>query len=383
MKYLPLIWAGLWRKRVRTILTMLSVAVAFVLFGAMHGVTAGIEQIINTMSDSRLRIQSRVNITEALPLAHLARIESVPGVLSVGYYNFVGAYYQEPRNGISAGAMNIGHLHEIFPEVSVPDEALAAMARTPDGALIGEALAKERGWKVGDRIPLRSSIWMRKDGATDWTFEILGIYSWADGKVPSNEFWINYEYFDEERTFGNGTVTMYSARINEPARAARIAEQIDGLFSNSANETQTMNERDWIRGRIAQVGNMAFFVNAIIGAVMFALLFLTGNTMMQSVRERIPELAVLKTYGFSSGAVVSLVLGEALLLCGVAAGIGLGIAQLASPSIFRAIGAAGLTLPWNVIGTGLGIAAVVALISALPPAWRTQRISIVDALAGR
>ena len=383
MKYLPLIWAGLWRKRVRTVLTMLSVTVAFVLFGVMHGVTGGIEQIINTMSDSRLRIQSRVNITEPLPLAHLARIESVPGVQGVGYYNFMGAYYQEPKNQISSGAMDITRLSGMFPEVTVSPGALDAMTRTRNGALIGGDLAKERGWKVGDTIPLRSTIWMRKDGATDWTFEIVGIYSWAEGKVPSNEFWINYDYFDEERTFGNGTVTMYSARINEPARAGEIAERIDGLFSNSANETQTMNERDWLRGRIAQIGNMGFFINAIIAAVMFTLLFLTGNTMMQSVRERIPELAVLKTYGFSDGAVISLVLGEALLLCGGAAAIGLGIARLASPSIFRAIGAGGLTLPWGVIGTGLGVAAVVALISALPPAWRTQRMSVVDALAGR
>jgi putative ABC transport system permease protein len=378
-----LIWAGLWRKRVRTILTLMSVVVAFVLFGVMHGVTAGIDQIINQMSDSRLRIQSRVNITEALPIAHLARIESVPGILGVGYYNFVGAYYQDPKNQISAGAMDMSRQADLFPEIKVPAGALEAMARVRDGALIGEDLAKERGWKVGDRIPLRSTVWMRKDGAQDWTFEIVGIYSWADGKVPSNEFWINYAYFDEERTFGNGTVTLYFARINDPARSAQIAEQIDGLFANSSNETQTQNERDWLRGRIAQIGNMAFFVNAIIAAVMFALLFLTGNTMMQSVRERIPELAVLKTYGFTDFAVVSLVIGEALLLCGVAAGIGLGIARLASPSIFRAIGAGGLALPWSVIGAGLGVAAIVAIISALPPAWRTQRISIVDALAGR
>ena len=383
MKYLPLIWAGLWRKRVRTILTLMSVVVAFVLFGVMHGVTAGIDQIINQMSDSRLRIQSRVNITEALPIAHLARIESVPGILGVGYYNFVGAYYQDPKNQISAGAMDMSRQADLFPEIKVPAGALEAMARVRDGALIGEDLAKERGWKVGDRIPLRSTVWMRKDGAQDWTFEIVGIYSWADGKVPSNEFWINYAYFDEERTFGNGTVTLYFARINDPARSVQIAEQIDGLFANSSNETQTQNERDWLRGRIAQIGNMAFFVNAIIAAVMFALLFLTGNTMMQSVRERIPELAVLKTYGFTDSAVVSLVIGEALLLCGVAAGIGLGIARLASPSIFRAIGAGGLALPWSVIGAGLGVAAIVAIISALPPAWRTQRISIVDALAGR
>ncbi len=383
MKYLPLIWAGLWRKRVRTILTLMSVVVAFVLFGVMHGVTAGIDQIVNQMSDSRLRIQSRVNITEALPLAYLPRIESVPGVLGVGFYNFVGTYYQEPRNQVSTGAMDMSRLRALFPEIEVSQEAIDAMAQTRNGALIGQDLAKERGWKVGDRIPLRSSVWMRKDGAPDWTFEIVGVYSSASGKVPTSELWVNYGYFDEERTFGNGTVTLYFVRINEPARSGEIAARIDGLFANSANETQTQNERDWLRGRIAQIGNMAFFVNAIIGAVMFTLLFLTGNTMMQSVRERIPELAVLKTYGFSNGAVVSLVVGEALVLCGVAAAIGLGLAGLASPAVFRAMGAGGLALPWSVIGTGLGVAAIVALVSALPPAWRAQRISIVDALAGR
>jgi putative ABC transport system permease protein len=224
---------------------------------------------------------------------------------------------------------------------------------------------------------------MRKDGAPEWTFEIVGVYGSADGKMPSNEMWVNYPYFDEERTSGNGTVTLYFAHIDDPARAGAISERIDALFANSPNETQTQNERDWLRGRIAQIGNMAFFINAIIGAVMFTLLFLTGNTMMQSVRERIPELAVLKTYGFRDSAVVALVLGEALLLCGGAAALGLLVAKLLSPSIFRAIGAGGLALPWTVIGTGLGVAAIVALVSALPPAWRAQRISIVDALAGR
>ena len=180
MKYLPLIWAGLWRKRVRTILTLLSVIVAFVLFGVMHGVTAGIDQIVNQMSDSRLRIQSRVNITEALPLAYLARIESVPGVLGVGFYNFVGTYYQEPRNQVSTGAMDMSRLRALFPEIEVSQQAIDAMAQTRNGALIGQDLATQRGWKVGDRIPLRSSVWMRKDGAPDWTFEIVGVYESAE-----------------------------------------------------------------------------------------------------------------------------------------------------------------------------------------------------------
>ncbi len=383
MKYLPLVWAGLWRKRARTVLTFLSVVVAFALVGLMHGVVAGIDQLVSSMSDTRLRIQSRVNITEPLPLADAAQIERVPGVARVGYYNFFGGYYQEPSNQVQVGAVDIERLDAIFPEVHIQNGAVDAMQHTRNGALIGEDLAKQRGWKVGDRVPLRSTIWMRKDGEQEWTFEILGTYTFADGKVPSNEMWINYDYFDEERTFGNGTVTLYFAHIDDPSRATQIADDIDRRFANSPFETKTMNERDWLRSRINQVGDIGFFVNSIIAAVLFALLFLTGNTMMQSVRERIPELAVLKTYGYSNTVVMVLVFVEALLLCTAAAGAGLAIAWAMSPPIFRAIGAGGMSMPLDVIGAGLGLAVLFALVSALPPARRVQRLSIVAALTGR
>ena len=383
MKYLPLVWAGLWRKRVRTILTLFSVMVAFVLFGALHGVTAGIDGIIDVMSETRLRIMSRVNITQPLPLAHLARISTVPGVEAVSYYNFFAGYYQEPGNGVQVGAIDPETLDAIYPEMQLDPKYIAAMKQTRNGALVGMDLAAERGWKIGDRIPLGSAVWRRKDGAQAWDFEIVGTYGSTSGRMPTSELWINYDYFDEARAALNGTVTLYFVKIADATRSAATSEAIDALFSNSMDETQTQNEKDWVRAQIAQIGDMGFFVNAIILAVMFSLLFLTGNTMAQSVRERIPELAVLKTYGFSNAAVMSLVFGEALLLCAVAAGIGLGIASVIAPVIFREIGAGGLSLPWSVFGVGLAISVGVAVVSAVPPAWRVQRLNIVDALAGR
>jgi putative ABC transport system permease protein len=201
--------------------------------------------------------------------------------------------------------------------------------------------------------------------------------------VPTSELWINYAYFDEARSNGNGTVTIYFLKIADANRAADISENVDALFANSMFETDTQSEKDWLRAQIGQIGDIGFFVNAIIAAVMFALLFVTGNTMMQSVRERVPELAVLKTYGFSSTAVVSLVIAESLLLCSVAAVIGIGIAAAISPPMYREFGAGGLNLPLSVIGMGLGLAAGFAIVSAALPALRAQRLSIVDALAGR
>jgi putative ABC transport system permease protein len=383
MKYFPLIWAGLRRKPVRTILTLFSVIVAFVLFGALHGVTAAIDGLINGMSDTRLRIQSKVSLVEPLPISYLARIESVKGVEGVGYYAWFGGYYQEPKNQISVGAVDVDRLHSMFPELNLKDEYAAAMRSTRNGALIGRDLAATRGWKIGDKLPLKSNIYMRKDGAPQWDFEIVGIYDFGDGKIPTNELWFNYAYFDEARTFGNGTVMMYFAKIANPASSGAISEAIDQQFANSTFETQTVNERDWLRGRIAQIGDMQFFVNAIVAAVMFTLLFLTGNTMMQSVRERIPELAVLKTYGFGNASILALVFGEALLLCVAAAGIGLGIAAALSPMIYRQIGAGGMSFPLNVIWTGIALSAAVAIVSSLPPARRVQTLNVVDALAGR
>lgn len=383
MKYFPLIWAGLRRKPVRSILTLFSVIVAFVLFGVLHGVTAALDDVINSMSDTRLRIQSKVSLAEPLPLAYLARIESVKGVDGAGYYAWFGGYYQDPRNQFEVGAVDVDRLHAMFPELELKAEEAAKMRTTRNGALIGRELAAQRGWKVGDRIPLKSTVYVRKDGAPEWDFEIVGIYGYADNKIPTNSLLFNYEYFDEARTFGNGTVSMYFAKIDDPGRSGAISEAIDQLFANSTFETQTSNERDWLRGRIAQTGDIKFFVNAIVAAVLFTLLFLTGNTMMQSVRERIPELAVLKTYGFGNASILALVFGEALLLCVVAAGIGIGIAAALSPMIYRQIGAGGIAFPLSVIWSGIAVSAAVAVASSLPPARRVQTLNVVDALAGR
>ena len=383
MKYFPLIWAGLWRKRVRTTLTFLCVVVAFLLFGVLHGVTAAIEDIIGAMSDTRLRIMSRVNISEALPLAHMARIESVSGVEAVGFYNFFAGYYQDPTNGVDSGAIDVERLNATIPEIELSKEHIEAMRRTRNGALVGRDLAAQRGWKIGDRIPLQSAVWTRKDGASEWLFEVVGFYGSGSGKVPTTELWMNYDYFDEARAFGNGTVTLYFVTISDAKRSAEIAEAIDEQFKNSPFETQSQNEKDWLRAQVNQIGDLGSFINWIIGAVFFTLLFLTGNTMMQSVRERIPELAVLKTYGFSNTAVTSLVFAEPLLLCLLAGGIGLGVASIVSPALYRLIDAGGISLPPSVFVVGIVFAALVALVSALPPARRVQRLSIVDALAGR
>jgi putative ABC transport system permease protein len=379
MKYFPLLWAGLWRKRTRTIFTILSVVAAFLLYGLLQGVNGWLSNAIADSRVNRLYTVSRISFIEPLPLSYLQQIESVPGVDRVAFFNWFGGYYQDAKNQVQSYVTDPQRAFDIYPEWKIPKEQLEQMKRQRNGAIVGEQTAQRFGWKVGDRVPLRTPIWTKKDGSSSYDFEIVGIY-----KSPSqnNIFLINYEYFDEARSFGQGNVGWYAFTINDPTQSASIAASVDKLFRNSPNETKTQNEKEFAQAQIKQIGDIGFMVNAIVGAVMFTLLFLTGNTMMQSVRERIPELAVLKTVGFTDGMVTTLVLAEALLLCVIAAFVGLGLAALSFPAI-GAFVPGRVVLPLSVLVTG-GIAAILlALVSGLPPAWRANRLAVVDALAGR
>jgi putative ABC transport system permease protein len=379
MKYFPLLWAGLWRKRTRTTFTILSVIAAFLLYGLLQGVNAWLSAAIEDSRVNRLYTVSRISFIEPLPLSYTQQIESVPGVDKVAYFGWFGGYYQDPKNQVQSFTMDARRTFEVFKEWKVPKEQFEKMLQTKNGALVGRATANRFGWKVGDRVPLRTPIWTRKDGAASYDFDIVGIY---DSPSQNNIFLINYDFFDEARSFGQGQVGWYAFSIKDPTQSSAVAAAVDKLFRNSPHETKTQNEKEFAQAQIKQVGDIGFMVNAIVGAVLFTLLFLTGNTMMQSVRERIPELAVLKTVGFTDGMVTTLVLAESILLCLIAAFVGLGLAALIFPGIRTFVGG-DVTLPPSVLVTG-GIAAVLlALISGLPPAWRANRLAVVDALAGR
>src|SRR5690606_19970869 len=220
-------------------------------------------------------------------------------------------------------------LFDVYRDMEVKPEYLQAMARTRTGALISEALAREYGWKVGDRIMLGTSIWTDKSGSSSWAFDIVGTFDSSAYGAGLPGFYFNYSDFDEARAFGAGNVHYSSVAVNDPTRAEQVGRDIDALFANSSDETRTQTESALAQMQLKQLGDINFIVNAIVGAVLFTLLFLTANTMMQSVRERTSELAVLKTLGFSDSRVLVLVLLEALVLCVFAGAIGMALAVLA------------------------------------------------------
>jgi putative ABC transport system permease protein len=381
VKYFHLIWAGLWRKTARTILTMLSIIVAFLLFGLLQGVNQGFNSVVENLNVNRLYTSAKTNMVDGLPISYWNRIKNVPGVSHVSHWTYFGGYFREAKNAIPAFATDADELFAIYKEIKIKPEYLQAMQSTRTGALVSEPLAKEYGWKVGDRVPIGTSIWTNKEGSNTWFFDIVGTFDVSSYGAGFPSFYINYDYYDEAKAFGQGVVHYYLVGIADATQATQVSKAIDAQFENSSNETRTQTESGLAQTQMKQIGDINFIVNAIVGAVLFTLLFLTANTMMQSVRERIPELAVLKTLGFSDAKVLMLVLIESFVLCLFAAAIGLAVAAFVFPMLKALLG--DLPMPMVVVYMGAGVAVLLALISGLPPAIRAQRLNIVDALAGR
>ena len=383
MKYFHLVWAALLRRKVRTVFVLLSVLAAFLLFGLLESVrsafaagggsVAGVDYLITV---------SKVGFIVSLPKKLLPRIEAVPGVARVSYENWFGGIYQDPKNFFANEAIPDSFL-DLHPEWHLSADERRAFHNTRTGAIVGEALARKFHWKLGDRIPLLANSFPRKSGSNTWTFDLVGIYRVTDPNLKSqeNELFFNWDYFDRARQSGNDTVGWYVVRVADRTQADRVAQEIDALSANSDHETKTQSEQAFNAALLSQFADMGFIVSSIMGAVFFTLVILTGNTMAQAVRERIPELAILKALGFSSRSVLTLVLAESVLLLLIGGAVGL---VLASGVVTALRAAAGTNVPMLPVAgpvwlRGMGLAIAIGLIVGMWPALRGMRLRIVNA----
>ena len=382
-KYFPLVWGGLMRKKTRTTFTLLALMAAFVLIGLLQAVNSVLSGGASFLGVNRLITQAKTSFTQPLPMRMLPQIEAVPGVNFVSHSQFFGGVYQDARNFFPQFAVNPQRLYDTYPEWVLPESQRRAFISTQDGAIAGKLLADKYGWKVGDIIPLNSFIWTKTDGTRVWEWRLVGIFDGRDEEWSkrANLMYLNYGQFDEARVAGaKGLAGVFVVSVNDPMQSERIAAEIDRKFENSPDETKSQSEQEFQLGFLKQLGNIGFILNAISGAVFFTILILTGYTMSQAVRERVPELAVLKCLGFTDRTVLGLVLAESLLLCLLGALMGMLMASVISLGI----------PPEYPITTSLGVwmfaggaAVFLALAVGLPPALHAMRIRIVDALAGR
>jgi len=381
-----LVWAQLFRRKTRTVLTLLSVIVAFLLFGLLQAVQVAFESGADTADAGRLLTTARYSIIEPLPMAHARAIERVPGVVAVAFADWFGARYQNESNAFPVFAVDPARYLDMYPEFTVTPAHRAAFVKTRTGAIAGRRLVERYGWRVGQKLPIASEIHAKTDGSLNWEFDLVGVLDADDPAVQGNTdvVLINVAYFDEARQFGRGKTGWYIVRIADPSQARAISAEIDRQFANSPDETKTQPEKEFAIGFAKQIGDIGALVTRILIAVFFTILILTGNTMAQAVRERIPELAVLKTLGFSDRMVTGLVLGEALLLLGLGAALGMVAAVGVLPALNSNTG--GRFPPLFVDATTWLLAAVIAaalaVVIGLPPALRVGRLRIVDALAG-
>jgi putative ABC transport system permease protein len=383
MKYLGLVWKNVWRKKIRTSLTILSVLIAFLLFALLSALGYAFKAGEDLAAADRLVIIDKVSLINPLPLAYQNRIAATEGVESVTIAGWFGGYFQDPRRQFGQYPTEPYAWFSMYPELDIPPEQLEAFAKNRTGAVIGQQIAEQFGWKVGDRVPLQTTIWTKKDGSNTWEFDIEGIFTTTDPRGITAYMLFNYDYFDEARAFGNGTVGWYVLRIKDGADPVEVSRAIDMQFANSPNETKTSTEAAFAQSFAKMFGNIQLIVTLILGAVFFTLLLVAGNTMAQSVRERISELAVLKTLGFTDRSVLGIVLSESVLIMIIGGLIGLGLGWVLIKGAAAAMGAMlpGIYLSSTAVLTGIAIMIGAGILAGLFPALKAMRLSIVEALA--
>jgi putative ABC transport system permease protein len=382
MKFLPVIWRNLMRRKVRTIVTMLSIFVAFLLFGMLMAIRAAFTMGVEVAGAERLMMIHKVSIIQPLPLSYANRIKPVEGVTDLSHGNWFNGIYQDPKNYFASMAVDSESWFRIYKEFTVPAEQMQAWMRDRTGAIIGVKLAERFNWKIGDRIPLISPIYRKRDGSP-WEFTIDGIYDSTAKGVDKSQFFFHYRYLEEtvRDTFMAGLVSWYVIQVADPASADRLALQLDAQFANSPAETKTATEKAFISDFAKQVGDIGTIMMAITAVVMFFILFVAGNAMAQSIRERTNELGVLKTLGFKDGLILSLVLAESCVIALVGGGLGLALSWLI---IAQGDPTGGFLPAFYFPPADVIVGAVIILLlgvgAGLLPAFQASRLKIVDAL---
>ena len=381
MKYLYLVWSNLKRKKVRTILTLLSIMVAFLLFGYLAAIKQGFSQGIEVAGADRLIVRHKISIIQLLPEAYESRIEQIEGIEDAVHQTWFGGVYQKPANFFAQMPVKPEEFLAMYPEYLLSDDEKQAWLSTRSGAIAGRGIADRFGWKVGDRIPINATIWQREGGELTWEFDLVGIYDGAEKGTDTSQFLFRYDFFDESRQNGKGLIGWFSVRISDPDRAAEVALMIDQEFANSPAETKAEPEGAFVQGFANQMGNIGFIMMSIVAAVFFTILLVAGNTMAYAVRERTNELAVLKAIGFTDRGVLGLVLGESMLLTLMGGGLGLGLAWMLVSMGDPTNGALPVFyIPLRDLMAGVVLVGLMGLVAGILPALQAQRLQIADAL---
>lgn len=385
MYYLQFLLSNLGRKKARTILTLLSIMIAFLLFGLLRSLAAAFDQGAEIAGEDRLVSINKISLIQPLPEAYLPKVQALEGVDKATSANWFGGYYQDPKNQFPQFPIVAEEYFDIYKEmITLPEEQMQAWKKNRMGVVIGKALVDRFKWKIGDRIPL-IGMFPKEDGSTTWEFVIEGIYEAKSKGADTSAMLMHYDYFEEARQYGKGTLGWLIIQVKDPKQSAQVAAAVDALFANSPAETKTSSEKDFAKSFAKQFGDIGLITTLILGAVFFTMLLVAGNTMAQSFRERIPELAILKTLGFSDLAVMILVLAEAIVISLIGGLAGLLLAKFFISGAAESMAATlpGLNLSNTMMLFGVGLMFLFGLLTGIIPALQGLQLNIVAALRRR
>jgi putative ABC transport system permease protein len=379
VKFLPLVWKNVWRRKFRTTFTLLSIFIAFLLFGILMTIRTAFSLGVDLAGLDRLVLINKVSLIIPLPVSYQTRLQQVPGVDLATHQTWFGGIYQDPANFFANIAVDPEPFLRIYPEFTVPVDQVQAWLADRQGALVGRDLADRFGWKVGDRVPLTGTIWQPKQGKP-WEFNVSGIYD-AEPGIDKTQFFFRYDYLDENRATGSGLVGWYVVKIADVSRSVELSRIFDEMFANSSAETKTTTEKGFVESFAKQIGDIGAIMIAISSTVLFMFGLVAASTMAQSVRERTSELAVLKTLGFSGAAILVLVLAESLFIAFVGGGLGLAVAWLI---VQRGDPTGGMlaifVLPLRDMLIGVALMGLMGVLAGVMPAMAAMRLRITDAL---
>jgi putative ABC transport system permease protein len=379
MKFLPLVWKNIWRRKFRTIFTLLSIFVAFMLFGLLMTIRTAFSLGVDVAGLDRLVLINKVSLIMPLPVAYKLRLQQVSGIEIATHQTWFGGIYQDPSNFFANIAVEPEPFLAIYREFRVPPEQASAWLADRQGAIVGRDLATRFGWEIGDRVPLTGTIWQAQAGQA-WEFNIVGIYDGDDG-VDKTQFFFRYDYLDENRAEGEGFVGWYVVKIADASQAVALSRTFDEMFANSSAETKTTTEKGFVEGFAKQIGDIGTIMIAISSTVLFMFGLVAASTMAQSVRERTSELAVLKAIGFTGGAILLLVLAESLFITVIGGGLGLALAWLIVQGGDPTGGLLPIfVLPPRDVAIGVALMGVMGLVAGVLPATAAMRLRITDAL---
>ena len=382
MGFTNLILKNLSRHKLRTSLLVLCIFVAFTVYGVLKTLETAFNAGVEFSAANRLVTVNKINFTQSMPYAYYNRVKNVDGVKAVTFSKWFGGYYQEPKNFVVALAVEPESFFEVYEDFVINDDEKANFLKDRRGLIVGESLAGKFNWKVGDSIPLSSTIYSNKDGGHTWQFTIQGIFKGNKPQVDTNFVAMHYDYFDLSITFGSGTIGWLVLLTDNPDLNENVSKKIDNMFENSSFETRTTTESAFNKAFIEQIGNIGLIIQSVISVAFLTILMIVGNTMYLAVKERTKEIAVLKTIGFRRNIIFGLIIGESLFLSFLGGIPALIIVYILIQVLDHILSGfmPHLSLSIETIGLAIGWMILLSLLTSIIPAINAMKLNIITAL---